>query len=166
MSNNVIGNRIMILGCPVCGKDIFAEKLHARIGFPLIHLNEILKINEAAIPREEYAEKLKPLLNGDRWIAEGDGFKLLLECPPLCDTIIFLDYDEAIYLERIKDKIDMNTLERDTRLSREFQKIMQFIRFYQRHFRPRILQMKEHYPGKALIILKTPTEAEDWLAAV
>ena len=73
MKQEILGNKIIILGCCGSGKSTLSRKLSDRTGLPLYHLDMIWwRPDETHIPREEFDRKLGEILAGERWIVEGD----------------------------------------------------------------------------------------------
>ena len=66
-------NRIVVLGCPGSGKSTFARSLAAKTGLPLVHLDNVWwRADGTHIPREEFDRALDEILQGEKWIMDGD----------------------------------------------------------------------------------------------
>ncbi len=87
-----VGRRVVVTGLAGSGKSTFARSLADRTGLPIIHLDlHFWKPGWVAPTPEEWSDKQRQVLAGDRWIADGnyhDTLGLRLE---LADTIVVLD---------------------------------------------------------------------------
>jgi len=101
-----IGKKIVILGCPGSGKSTFARALAARTGLPLIHLDNVWWRGDGShISREEFDRALAALLQGERWILDGDYSRTYEVRIRASDTAIFLDYPEDVCMAGITARV-------------------------------------------------------------
>lgn len=165
MNEPAIGQRVLILGSSGSGKSTFARALQGRTGLPLIHLDSIWwRPDRTHISRAEFDRRLEELCAGARWILDGDysrTYELRLRA---CDTVIFLDYDEAVCLDGItrrlgQDRPDMPWTEQT--LDPELEAL---VRGYRQTQRPMLLSLLAKYPEKRVFVFQTREEAEAWLA--
>lgn len=158
------GNRIIILGCPGSGKSTFAVKLSRRTGLPLIHLDSIWwKPDRTHISREEFDARLDAVVRGEKWIVEGDYSRTYEKRISACDTVIFLDVDEAECLRGIAERLGTDRPElpwTDDVLDPE---LAEDVRRYREKKRPVVLSLLEKYPGKKALIFHSRDEAGRWL---
>ena len=83
--------RVLIVGSPGAGKSTLAQKLAARTGLPLIHLDDLywnpgwVKV-EAAVWQQRLAEALAQ----ERWILDGNFSTTLRERALHADQVVFL----------------------------------------------------------------------------
>jgi adenylate kinase family enzyme len=84
--------RILILGCSGSGKSTLATTLGQRLGLPVIHLDaHFLRPGWVALEKDEWTAKVATLLEGERWVMDGNyGSSLALRLGA-CDTAIYLD---------------------------------------------------------------------------
>ena len=158
------GRKIIVLGCPGSGKSCFAGKLHELTGLPLIHLDNVWwRHDRTHLSRDEFDLKLAEIIQGDRWILDGDYSRTYEVRFQSCDTVIFLDYslDECMkgITERVgKKRADIPWIEKN--LDPELVKQVQD---YAGNNRPRIYSLIEKYSEKNKLIFKTRSEADDWI---
>ncbi len=159
--------RFVILGCPGSGKSTLARRLHERTGLPLFHLDNLWwRADHTHISREAFDRRLEEVIQKDEWIIDGDYSRTYEMRIAACDTVILLDYDEAVCLTGISDRIgkkrpDMPWIEEQ--LDSE---LVALVRNYQRDKIPLICALIEKYPGKRAVILKTRAQAEQWLSQI
>ena len=160
-----IGNRIIVLGCPGSGKSTLARRLSEKTGLPLIHLDNLWwRADGTHITREAFDDRLARVLSGDRWIVDGDFHRTCEARFMACDTVIFLDYDEATCLRGIAERVgtarpDIPWVE--TRLDPELVKL---VRGYRDTNRPVIYELMQKYPDRQALIFQNRCEAERWLS--
>lgn len=160
-----IGDRIIVLGCSGSGKSTFARSLHRRTGLPLIHLDNIWwREDRTHISRDEFDRALKAVLQGDRWIIDGDYSRTYEVRIRSCDTIFFLDYSEEDCMNGIigrvgKRRSDIPWVEKS--LDPE---LVELVRSYRRDNRPAVYSLIEKYPDKRAIVFTTRAQASAWLA--
>ena len=106
MGDPTVGNRIIILGCPGSGKSALAKNLQLRTGLPLYHLDSIWwKADRTHITREEFDRRLQKLLQGEKWIIDGDYSRTYEPRFRECDTVVFLDFSEGECMRGITERI-------------------------------------------------------------
>ena len=160
-----IGNRILILGCPGSGKSTFARRLGARTGLPVVHLDNIWwRADGTHVSREEFNRALDLLLRGEKWILDGNYGRTMEVRLRACDTVIFLDYPEAICMAGITARVghphaDMPWTE--TALDPE---LVALVQNYARDDRPQVLSLLQKYPDKQALIFISRQEADRWLS--
>ena len=162
-----IGSKILILGCSGSGKSVFAMKLREKTGLPLIHLDNIWwRPDRTHISREEFDLRLAALLRGDRWILDGDYSRTYEPRIRACDTVIFLDYGEAVAMAGITGRVGQKRPDMPWTEGTLDPELVALVRNYQTKNRPVLLALLEQYPEKRRIILRSREEAEAWLAAL
>lgn len=162
-----IGNKILVLGCSGSGKSVFAGKLREKTGLPLIHLDNIWwRSDRTHISREEFDLRLGALLRGDRWILDGDYSRTYEPRIQACDTVIFLDYGEAVSLAGIEGRVGQPRPDIPWTEASLDPELVDLVRNYQTKNRPVLLALLEKYPEKRRIILHSREEADAWLAAL
>ena len=165
MKNPSIGHRILILGCPGSGKSTFARALAARTGLPLVHLDNVWwRADGTHIPREAFDRALDGLLQGEQWIMDGDYSRTYEVRLRAADTVIFLDYPEAVCMAGIvarvgQDRPDMPWTEGT--LDRE---LVAQVRNYASSNRPALLSLFQKYPAKQVLTFTSREEADCWLS--
>ena len=160
----MIGNRIMIIGCPGSGKSTLALRLHGITGIPLYHLDNVWwKPDRTHISRDEFDLRLSEILKGGSWIIDGDYSRTYEPRFAACDTVIFLDLSEEECLRGIEGRV--GTARPDIPWSEDSldpELVMQ-VRKYRTENRPVILSLTERYPDRQYIIFRSRDEADAWL---
>ena len=159
--------KIVILGCPGSGKSTLARRLHARTGLPLFHLDNLWwRADRTHVSREEFDRRLAALIQEDEWIIDGDYSRTYEMRIAACDTVIHLDYSEAVCMTGIHERIgrkrsDMPWIEEQLDSG-----LVSLVHNYQRDKIPVICALIEKYPGKRAVILKARAQAEQWLSQI
>lgn len=165
METKAIGNRILILGCPGSGKSTLARALAARTGLPLVHLDTVWwRADGTHIPREAFDRALDGLLRGEQWIMDGDYSRTYEVRLRAADTVIFLDYPEAVCMAGIvarvgQDRPDMPWAEQSID-----PELVALVKNYARDDRPALLSLLAQYPDKHALIFTARQEADRWLS--
>ena len=165
MEKKSIGNRILVLGCPGSGKSTLARALAARTGLPLVHLDTVWwRADGTHVPREAFDQALDALLRGEQWIMDGDYSRTYEVRLRAADTVIFLDYPEAVCMDGIRARVgqarpDMPWAE--TTLDPE---LVALVQSYRRDNRPALLALLQKYPEKQSLIFTSREEADRWLS--
>ena len=155
-NNMTIGNKIIVIGSPGSGKSTLAIELAAKTGLPLIHLDNVWwRPDRTHITRAEFDERLGEILQGEKWIVEGNYSRTIDLRFAACDTVIFL---EGIKNRVGKSRPDIPWVELE--LDPELVKL---VRNYKTENRPRVYELIENYPEKQIIVFKTREEAAAWL---
>ena len=159
-----IGNRIIVLGCSGSGKSTFARRLHACTNLPLIHLDNVWwKADRTHISRKEFDHRLEKLLQGDKWIIDGDYSRTYEMRFHSCDTIIFLDYSEEECMNGIIDRVGKSRSDIPWTEHQLDPELVKLVRNYHKANRPLIYSLIDQYPEKQTVIFKTRSQADDWL---
>lgn len=161
----MIGSRILVLGCPGSGKSTFAGKLQEKTGLPLIHLDRLWwRPDRTHISREEFDLRLAALLREERWIIDGHYSRTWEPRIRACDTVILLDYDEAVCLAGVMARVGQTRPDMPWTESEPDPELIALVRAYRTNDRPALLALLERYPEKRQIIFRSREEADAWLA--
>ncbi|MBQ2062872.1 MAG: adenylate kinase [Oscillospiraceae bacterium] len=167
MNNPTVGNRIIILGCPGSGKSTLANSLHAQTGLPLFHLDSVWwRKDRTHITRDEFDNQLHAIMQGEKWIIEGDFSRTYEPRFLACDTVVFLDYSEAVCMKGIAGRIgkvrdDIPWVE--NRLDPE---LVALVRRYRMDNRPKLYALMEKYSDRQVLIFCTRAQADAWLSGL
>lgn len=157
--------KIIIIGSPGSGKSTFARRLHELTSLPLYHLDMIWhKPDRTNITKPEFDERLKEIINRDRWIIDGNYQRTIEMRLSACDTVFLLDYPLEVCLagaaERVgKKRSDLPWVEAE--LDPEFE---QWIKDFPVQKLPQIYQLLDKYKDRNIIIFKSRGEAEKYLS--
>ena len=167
MKSAGIGDKIIVLGCSGSGKSTFAKRLHACTGLPLIHLDNIWwKPDRTHISRDEFDQQLTVLLQGGKWIIDGDYSRTYEARFRACDTIIFLDYSEKECMNGIMDRVGKSRTDIPWVERQIDPELVELVRHYSRDNRPILYSLMEKYPEKQALIFKTRAQADEWLEKI
>lgn len=163
----MIGNKILVLGCPGSGKSTLARKLRDKTGLPLIHLDNIWwRPDGTHISQEEFDRRLEAVLRGERWILDGLYRRTCEVRLRACDTVLFLDYSEAVCMQGLaarvgKHRADMPWTE--TELDPE---LVAMVRSFHTQTRPALLALLDQYAQKPCIRFQNRAQADAWLSGL
>ena len=156
-------NRIVVLGCPGSGKSTFARALAARTGLPLVHLDNIWwRTDGTHISREDFDRTLSELLRGEKWIMDGDYSRTYEVRVRACDTVIFLDYPEAVCMAGIIARVGQMRPDIPWTESTLDPELVALVQNYRRDNRPQILSLLQKYPEKQSLIFTDRDQAAAW----
>jgi len=93
--------RVAIIGCSGAGKTALAVELGRLLGLPVVHLDQAYWRPGWAMPGvDEWMAIHCRLLEGDRWIIDGNYQSTLEARVRRADTVIWLDYGRRVCLAR------------------------------------------------------------------
>ena len=163
--SGAIGGRVIILGPSGSGKSTFARRLHALTGLPLYHLDNIWwNPDRSHISRQEFDAKLTGLLEGEKWIIDGDYSRTYEPRIAACDTVIFLDYDEKQCMAGIVERVGKKRNDIPWTEQEIDPELVEDVRSYRLAKRPVVYSLLRKYPDKQIIVFKTREESENWFA--
>ena len=165
MKTPSVGNKILVLGCPGSGKSTFARQLQEKTGLPLIHLDNVWwRADRTHISREEFDRALAELLQGERWIIDGNYSRTVEVRLRACDTAFFLDYPEEVCMAGIIARVGQNRPDMPWTESTLDPELVAMVRNYAASDRPVLLSLFRKYPEKQVITFTSRDEADRWLA--
>lgn len=160
----------MIVGFSGAGKSTLARRLGERLSIEPTHLDALFwKPGWVESTVEEVVEKLRPILQRERWIVEGAYRKMLYwERMEQCDTLIFLDFNRFLCFYRVvkrrwmyhrKTRPDMGAGCHE-KLDLEFAK---WVLFEGRKKRKQFYQELAALENKQVCIFRRPRQVEHFL---
>lgn len=147
-----------------------AKKLAEVLDYPLIHLdNEFWKPGWVKTPREEWIEKQKEIMAGEKWIMDGN-YDSTMEIRFIeCDLIIFLDIKPipcmiSAIKRHGKKRSDLPDY-LEEKFDREFFDFLKWIWNFSKTSKPKIMQLHHKYKDKPFIIIHNRREANRLIEA-
>jgi adenylate kinase family enzyme len=174
-------NRIAVIGCCGAGKTELSLALGARLGVPVIHLDQLSRDRGwAQIPNEVFARRQEAALAPDgNWIADGNYNSTMLLRLRRADTIVFLDFPTPLCLYRVvarriryrgRTRPDMAPDCPERFFDVEFPKFLHYVATFRSKQRPRILgklaELAEVGGQRRVITLTSPSEAAQFLESL
>ena len=158
--------RIAIIGCSGAGKSTLAKTLARKLNLLVIHLDAYYwQPGWQESDRDKWQKINQELIQGDRWVIDGNYGSTMDLRLAAADTIVWLDFNRYLCLWRIvkrylqyygKTRLDMGTgcLER---LNWEF---LQYVWNFPQLHRPKILnKLSKYEASKQIIVLQNPNRA-------
>ncbi len=164
-----ISDKNIVIGCPGSGKSTFSRKLHELTGIPLYHLDMMYwNTDRTTVDKSVFRERLSTVIQNKQWIIDGNYGSTIELRMNACDTVFFLDYPTDVCLEGVRERrgkarSDMPWVE-DT--DEEDMNFIEFIKDYNLHSRPLIIDLFNKYSDKAIHIFKNRNEADHFLASL
>lgn len=91
-------NRILIIGPSGAGKSWLAAQMGARLGLPVIHLDQVYwRPGWTALDRATWRAELAALAAGERWIMDGAFPSSMDVRLPRAELVIWLDLPRRVY---------------------------------------------------------------------
>ena len=101
--------RILVIGCPGSGKTRLAKLLAEKLRLPVVHLDNLWWTGTwENVSREEFDARLEEVLEGDKWIIDGNFSRTMPLRLQYCDTIVYLDYSRWHCLAGMAQRIIAN----------------------------------------------------------
>ena len=104
----IIGmKRILVIGCPGAGKTYFSKKLSQYLSLPVVHMDNLYwRKDKTSVSREELITKLKPYLEKEKWIIDGNYHHTLEMRLPYATDVFVLDISREECIKGIKNRIN------------------------------------------------------------
>ena len=159
--------RVAVIGCPGGGKSTFSRALRDRVDLPLYHLDAIYwREDRTHLSREEFYPLMREIIAREEWIIDGNYNSTLEWRVAACDLLVFLDYPAEVCLEGVRTRRGQKQSDMPWVEDGDDQELLAFIRAFETESRPRILELIEKYPDKAVVTFRTREEAEGYLAGL
>ena len=157
-------NRIMVIGCPGSGKSTFARNLRDITGLPLYYLDMIWhKSDRTNISREEFDFRLSKIINGDKWIIDGNYNRTLNIRLEKCDTVFLFDLPTSNCMDSVSARIGVKR-EDTPWIEEEFdEEFKQWIVDFPKRQLPEIYDLLKQYQDKNIIIFKAREDSDAYL---
>ncbi len=163
--------RVLVLGSSGAGKTTLALALGQKFGLPVIHLDaHYWNPGWVETATDDWREKVAWLMEGDRWVMDGNYHNTLIPRLERCDTAIFVDRSRfaciwrvirrrLIYHGRTRPDLPQGCPEK---IDWEF---LRWVWKYPKNIRPKTLAyLQERSSDKRIIILRSDREIARFLA--
>ena len=166
--NNIMYNRISIVGGSGSGKSTLCNILSKELNLPAIHLDAInYEPKWVEIDKAERDKIISDKSNEDKWIIDGNYNKTLKERFDKADLIIWLDYSTFMHLKGVfKRYFQMRNSERPEipgckeRIDFTF---IKYVATYNKKKRPIIADYLKDIPKDKVLIFKKQKDLNVWL---
>ena len=165
--------KVLVIGSGGAGKTTLAKLLAARLDIELIHLDSIYwKPGWVETPKAEWLKAVEQLIAREVWIMDGNysgTFDLRIQA---CDTVIFLDLPRLVCMWRVIKRLLLNWNQNRPEMSDDCRErfnlgFLFWVWGYPRRTRPKVLSMlREHSQDKKVVILRSQSEVQEFLASL
>lgn len=166
--------RVLIYGVTGSGKSTLARRLSERTGIPWHSVDDLsFGPDWAEVPLEVVRDRIEAIVQGDAWILDSAYSKwsdLVLEREPL---IVGLDYPRWLSLGRLVRRTASRVVRRTRVCNGNVESLgmvlsrQSILSWHFRSFDSKRAQMHAwSREGRDVLILRSPAEAEAWLARV
>jgi len=164
--------RVLVIGSGGSGKSTFAQRLGARTGLPVIHLDaRYWRAGWEPTPPDEWQDVVRELVARDAWVMDGNYGGTLDARLAACDTAIFLDLPRLVCLWRVVRRWARHRggTRPDMAPGCNEQLSLEFLRWiwgYPTRQRPGILRrLSTLSAGQRAVVLRSTADVERFLAA-
>jgi adenylate kinase family enzyme len=172
--------RVIVVGNSGSGKSTLGREVASRLGIQFIEADSIFhQPNWTELPEATFRAKMDELTHTERWVLDGNYQRFLFDITwPKADTVVWLDYHQSVVLWRVIRRtfgrlVNKNTTlwngNRETwRMTFSKQSIILWslnMHYTYRRRYEKLLGLPETAHLK-IVHLKSPREAQDWLASI
>ncbi len=164
--------RVLVIGSCGAGKSTFASRLHAITELPLIHLDTFYhKPNWEEPPIEEWLAIVKVLVQGDKWIMDGNFGGTMEFRMEHCDTVVWLDIPRTVCTFRILKRLVLYWNKKRPDMAEGCTESFdwEFIKYTWNFPRDKVSRLKSRlkkFPDKRIFRLKTNMEIEEFFSGI
>ncbi|MBQ3263155.1 MAG: adenylate kinase [Oscillospiraceae bacterium] len=164
----MIGNKIIVIGCPGAGKSTFARKLRDQTGLPLYYLDRLFhNPDRTTVSREEFDAGLHEILQQPAWIIDGNYRRTLPLRFEACTDVFLFDVPVEQCLKNAAARV--GTVREDLPwVEPEFDPVFrQYILDFPTDQLPAIRDLIDRYCAiRNITVFHSAAEADDWLSRI
>ena len=164
---------MLVIGSGGAGKSTLARRIGERTGLPVIHLDALYwRPGWVEAPPDEWTGTVAALLEGDRWVMDGNYGRTLEQRLRACDTVVFLDLPRLVCAWRVlaravryrgRSRPDMAP-GCPERMTWDF---LRWVWAYPRRSRPGVLRRLAALDGgQTVIVLRSGAQVERFVATL
>ncbi len=159
-------DRVAVVGSGGAGKSALARQIGAITGLPVIHLDHhYWEPGWVPTPNAVWVERQRGLLEGPRWVVDGNYGGTLELRATLADTIVFVDLPRRVCLARAMRRVRSPILQAEgcpQKVDREF---LRWIWAFPKDTRPKVLCiLGRHAPTTDIVHLRSRAEVRWFLS--
>ena len=162
--------KIILVGSGGSGKSWLSKKIAKATNYPLYHLdNEFWKPDWVMATKEEKETRYSEIFAGETWIIDGNYNSTLELRFAAADLIIFLDINRFVCILSAarragRKRSDLpGYLEESRWFSKRFFGFAKWLWEYPKAFRPQVLALRDMYPHKVFLHVKSRREVRGLL---
>ena len=155
-------NKIIVVGCSGSGKSWLSKRIAKLTGYPIFHLDvEHWQEGWVMSSREEKIARQKQIIDGDKWIIDGNYNSTMEIRFEAADLVVFLDINRITRIISVMKRTGTKRsdlpdyLEEPKVLSREFFDFFKILWAYPKTGRKTVMALHEKYPNKIFLHIKS-----------
>ena len=164
----MIGNKVIIIGCPGSGKSTFARKLRDKTGLPVFYLDMLFhKADRTTVCREVFDAGLRELMDLPAWIIDGNYQRTLAHRFEECTDVFLFDLPLQQCLEGAASRIGKTREDMPWVESSFDEAFRQYILDFPKDQLPAIYELIDQYrSSRNITVFHTREESETWLSLI
>ena len=164
----MIGNKVIIIGCPGSGKSTFARKLRDKTGLPVFYLDMLFhKPDRTTVCREVFDAGLQDIICRPSWIIDGNYQRTLPLRFEVCTDVFLFDLPLQQCLEGAASRIGQTREDMPWVESSFDDAFRQYILDFPKDQLPAIYDLIGQYrSSRNITVFYTREESETWLSLI
>jgi len=159
--------RVAVLGSGGSGKTWLAQRIGVRLELPVHHLDSLsFAADWSAIPAPEFERRQRDLVDGDRWVIEGNHVPTAPIRLRAADTVVYLDRSTAACLWGLAKRQLEGRGSTRVRVPPVTPRYAWHVASFRRRRRPDMLRLFATQRTGRLVVLRTAREIRAFLASL
>jgi adenylate kinase family enzyme len=162
--------KVVVVGCGGSGKTVVSRALGARLGLPVVHLDDVY-YDESwdPLPREQFEAAQKEITSRPAWVIDGNHMSSMPIRLAAADTVVIMDVPTVVALWGVlqrwwKHRSGQHGEGVYVRVTADF---VRYVVLFRRRMRPRVMAaVREHAPHATVWRLRSRGAARRMLQAV